>query len=141
MRFEDGDVAGLDDDLILSQLASIRYSHNSRGQVVIESKEQARERGVKPPDRAEALMLAFADRTSGIFHYYKAEAERAAAYRPVQQSAAAARGDGRRRGRRHHGHLPQGARRPRQSAQGTIIKSRITIQEPISTRDYIANER
>jgi hypothetical protein len=83
MRFEDGDVAGLDDDLILSQLASIRYSHNSRGQVVIESKEQARERGVKPPDRAEALMLAFADRTSGVFHYYKAEAERAAAYRPA----------------------------------------------------------
>jgi hypothetical protein len=77
-RFEDGDVAGLDDDLMISQLASIRYSHNSRGQVVIESKKEARERGVKSPDRAEALMLAFADRSPGILRWYKAEAEKAA---------------------------------------------------------------
>jgi hypothetical protein len=77
-RFEDGDVAGLDDDLMISQLASIRYSHNSRGQVVIETKKEARERGIKSPDRAEALMLAFADRTPGIIRWYKAEAEKAA---------------------------------------------------------------
>jgi len=31
-----------------------------RGQVVIESKEEARKRGVRSPDRAEAVMLAFA---------------------------------------------------------------------------------
>jgi hypothetical protein len=83
MRFEDGDVAGLDDDLMLSQLASIRYSHNSRGQVVIESKEDARGRGVKSPDRAEALMLAFADRTPGIMRFYKDLAENnALGYKP-----------------------------------------------------------
>jgi phage terminase large subunit len=38
----------------------VRYRHNARGQVEIESKEAARKRGVKSPDRAEAVMLAFA---------------------------------------------------------------------------------
>jgi hypothetical protein len=60
MRFEEGDVAGLTDDKTIAQLASIRYQHNARGQVVIESKEEARKRGVRSPDRAEAVMLAFA---------------------------------------------------------------------------------
>lgn len=59
-RFIDGDVAGLTDPLLLSQLASIRYEHDHRGRVVIESKDEAAKRGVKSPDRAEALMLAFA---------------------------------------------------------------------------------
>jgi hypothetical protein len=44
-------------------------------QVQIESKEEARKRGVKSPDRAEALMLAFADRTPGILRYYQGRAE------------------------------------------------------------------
>jgi hypothetical protein len=51
--------------------------------VVLESKEQARERGVKSADRAEALMFAFADLTPGIFRWYKAEAENnAVGYKP-----------------------------------------------------------
>lgn len=60
LRAEKGDFAGLTDSLALSQLAGIRYKHNARGQVVIESKDEARKRGVKSPDRAEAIMLAFA---------------------------------------------------------------------------------
>jgi hypothetical protein len=79
-RFQDGQVTGLDDDLTITQLASIRYDINPRGQVQIEAKDQAKKRGVKSPDRAEALMLAFADRTPGILRYYqeraKAQAER-----------------------------------------------------------------
>ena len=79
-RFQDGQVSGLDDDLTITQLASIRYEINPRGQVQIESKDQARKRGVRSPDRAEALMLAFADRTPGIMRYYeglaKAQVER-----------------------------------------------------------------
>jgi len=59
-RFESGDVAGKIDDMTQGQLTSIRYAHNARGQVVIESKEDARKRGVRSPDRAEAWMLAFA---------------------------------------------------------------------------------
>jgi phage terminase large subunit len=60
MRAQTGDLAGLTDERAIAQLAGIRYSHNSRGQVVIESKADARKRGVKSPDRAEAVMLAFA---------------------------------------------------------------------------------
>ena len=72
-RFETGEVAGLSDELTLSQLASIRYEHNSRGQVAIESKEDARKRGVKSPDRAEALMLAYScrDPVSDMKAFYR----------------------------------------------------------------------
>lgn len=59
-RFQDGDVAGLTDERTIGQLAGIRYRHNARGQIEIEPKEEARKRGVKSPDRAEAVMLAFA---------------------------------------------------------------------------------
>jgi hypothetical protein len=60
--FEAGDVAELTDEQTIAQLASIRYSYNSRGQIVIESKEQAKKRGIKSPDRADALVLAFAQK-------------------------------------------------------------------------------
>jgi len=60
-RFETGDISGPMDERTIGQLAGIRYKHNSRGQVVIESKDDARKRGVKSPDRAEAVMLAFAE--------------------------------------------------------------------------------
>lgn len=61
MRFESGDIGGRLSEGMLSELASIQYEHNARGQVVIESKEAMRKRGVKSPDRAESLMLCFAD--------------------------------------------------------------------------------
>lgn len=59
-RLSQGDVNGLVDDRALAQLAGIRYSHNSRGQVAIEKKEDARKRGAKSPDRAEGFILCFA---------------------------------------------------------------------------------
>jgi hypothetical protein len=43
----------------------MRYSHNARGHVEIEGKDEMRKRGVKSPDRAEAVMLAFIDKTAG----------------------------------------------------------------------------
>lgn len=85
MRAQAGDLAGLTDERLISQLASIRYDHNARGQIVIESKEQARKRGVKSPDRAEMLMLLFAPgeepaATAGrdvpVQHYRNAASER-----------------------------------------------------------------
>jgi phage terminase large subunit len=60
LRFQQGDIAGLTDARTIGQLAGIRYKHNARGQVEIESKDDARKRGVKSPDRAEAVMLTFA---------------------------------------------------------------------------------
>ena len=69
MRAQSGDLAGLKDEKTIAQLAGIRYSHNARGQIVIESKEDARKRGVKSPDRAEAVILAFAERPPIVYGY------------------------------------------------------------------------
>src|SRR5271163_4777835 len=41
-----------------STLSSILYEIDSHGRMKIESKEDARKRGVRSPDRADALMLA-----------------------------------------------------------------------------------
>ncbi len=46
-----------DNDLI-GQMAALRYSFNSLGHVVMESKDEMRRRGVPSPDKADALMLA-----------------------------------------------------------------------------------
>jgi len=69
-RAEAGDLAGLTDDLTISQLCAHTFEENSRGQIEIESKDSLRARGVKSPDRAESMMLCFAptsrSRTTGI---------------------------------------------------------------------------
>lgn len=59
-RLAEGWLAGLADAGAVGQLAGIRYRHDARGRVVIESKDEARKRGVPSPDRAEAIMLAYA---------------------------------------------------------------------------------
>ncbi|MFL6054406.1 MAG: phage terminase large subunit [Actinoallomurus sp.] len=59
LRLADGDLAGLTDGALIAQLAGLRYDHDGRGRVRVESKVDARRRGLKSPDRAEALMLAF----------------------------------------------------------------------------------
>lgn len=66
-RLKDGDLGGLTDQTAIAQLAGVRYRHNARGQVEIESKDLARRRGVKSPDRAEAVIFAFgATKASGV---------------------------------------------------------------------------
>jgi phage terminase large subunit len=74
-RFQEGQISGLIDELATAQLASIRYEINPRGLVEIESKDEMRKRGVKSPDRAEAIMLAFADRTPGMLAYVRQKAQ------------------------------------------------------------------
>ena len=46
-----------DDDELAAQLGALRYKFTSRGQVLIESKDDMRKRGLPSPDRADALML------------------------------------------------------------------------------------
>jgi hypothetical protein len=55
---ERDEIDGLIDDTTIGQLSGIQYEIDSRGRMMIESKEKARQRGVISPDRAEALMLA-----------------------------------------------------------------------------------
>ena len=47
------------DPELAGQLSSLRYSYNSRGQLIIESKDDSRARGIPSPDKADAMMLAF----------------------------------------------------------------------------------
>lgn len=60
-RFEKGNISLEPDDELISQLTNIKYKVNSKGQILIESKDDMKRRGFKSPDRADALMLAFAD--------------------------------------------------------------------------------
>ena len=45
---------------LIAQLTSIRYSFTSMGQMKVEDKDSLRRQGLASPDKADALMLAFA---------------------------------------------------------------------------------
>jgi hypothetical protein len=60
--FERGEISICPDDELAAQLAGIRRSFDSAGRIRIESKQDARSRGVRSPDIADALMLAFSER-------------------------------------------------------------------------------
>ena len=47
------------DNQLMGELAALRYSYDSQGRILIESKESMRQRGLPSPDKADALMLAF----------------------------------------------------------------------------------
>lgn len=60
-RLEKGDIdLESDDDETIHELLSLRYTLNSRGQIVMESKADLKKRLNASPDRADALILAFA---------------------------------------------------------------------------------
>lgn len=58
-RFESGDIDIPNDEALVTQLSGIRYKVTSKGQILIESKDEMKRRGVPSPDRADALMLVF----------------------------------------------------------------------------------
>jgi hypothetical protein len=59
--FQRGLVTGKIDDVTMSQLSAIRYDHHpKRATIQIESKDSMAKRGVKSPDHADAMMMAFA---------------------------------------------------------------------------------
>jgi len=60
-KFENGEISIPDDLELIAQLSSIKFKYNSRGQLQMESKEDMKKRGVKSPDKADALALAFMD--------------------------------------------------------------------------------
>lgn len=64
--FETGDIdIDPDDDEVVAQLSSLTWKPDSRGRVLIESKDDLRKRGLPSPDRADALALAFASSGAG----------------------------------------------------------------------------
>lgn len=58
-RFQQGDISIPNDDDLIAQLSNIKYKYTSRGQLQIESKDEMKKRGLKSPDKADALVLAF----------------------------------------------------------------------------------
>jgi hypothetical protein len=61
-RFHDQQISGVTDETTIGQLTSVKYRFDSRHTYpLIEKKDEMKKRGLKSPDRAEALMLAFAD--------------------------------------------------------------------------------
>ena len=58
-RFADGDISIPNDPELISQLASLTYRYNARGQLQLESKDQIRSTGRQSPDKADAIALAF----------------------------------------------------------------------------------
>lgn len=59
-RFRDGDISICDDAELISELASLKYSFTSKGQMRLEDKQALRASGRPSPDKADAVMLAFA---------------------------------------------------------------------------------
>lgn len=60
-RFEAGDIdIDPEDEDLAAELSSIRFERTSRGKIKVESKKDAKARGVPSPNRADALMLAIA---------------------------------------------------------------------------------
>lgn len=60
-HFESGMISIPNDKVLIRELASLKYELDSRGRILIWSKQRMKKEGIKSPDRAEALMLAFAD--------------------------------------------------------------------------------
>ena len=67
-RFRDRRIRIPRDTELISELASLRYGYDSRGRLLMESKDSIRKRGVQSPDKADALMLAFLDDYAGEFY-------------------------------------------------------------------------
>ena len=60
-RFEEGSIdIDPDDDVLAQQLLSITWASDGRGRIKVEGKDQMKGRGLKSPDRADAMMLSFA---------------------------------------------------------------------------------
>ena len=62
--FESGQVALPANNQLMGELAAMRYSYDSQGRILMESKDDLRQRGLPSPDRADALMLAFLEPTA-----------------------------------------------------------------------------
>ncbi|MDA1128090.1 MAG: hypothetical protein O2913_05250 [Chloroflexi bacterium] len=57
--FTSGQIDIPNDHQLMGELAALRYSYDSQGRVLMESKDAMRQRGLPSPDKADALMLAF----------------------------------------------------------------------------------
>lgn len=57
-----------DDTMFIEELATVRKDFTGTGKMAIETKKQLRSRGVKSPDKADALVLTFASFAASMIH-------------------------------------------------------------------------
>ncbi|MGG3839663.1 phage terminase large subunit [Paenibacillus thiaminolyticus] len=55
-----GDIQIPNDEDLIAQLSTRKYTVTSKGRIILESKKDMKKRGLRSPDRADALVLAFA---------------------------------------------------------------------------------
>lgn len=55
-----GDIQIPNDEDLIAQLSTRKYMVTSKGRIILESKKDMKKRGLRSPDRADALVLAFA---------------------------------------------------------------------------------
>jgi hypothetical protein len=56
------------DPVLISELATVRYTFTSSGKIAIEGKDEIKKRGLPSPDKADAFVLTFAsDAVAGMF--------------------------------------------------------------------------
>ncbi|MFW5436574.1 phage terminase large subunit [Paenibacillus apiarius] len=55
-----GDIQIPNDEDLIGQLSTRKYTVTSKGRIILESKKDMKKRGLRSPDRADALVLAFA---------------------------------------------------------------------------------
>ena len=67
--FAAGNIVIPQDNQLMGELAAMRYSYDSQGRILMESKDSMRQRGLPSPDKADALMLAFLE-TQGRFRLW-----------------------------------------------------------------------
>jgi phage terminase large subunit len=54
-----------DDDVLISQLTTRKWTMTSKGKMLLESKKNMKKRGLKSPDRADAFVLTFGEYPHG----------------------------------------------------------------------------
>jgi len=56
------------DEVLIAELATVRYSFTSNGKIAIEGKDEIKRRGLPSPDKADAFVLTFAsDAIAGMY--------------------------------------------------------------------------
>lgn len=58
-RFIDKSISIPDDSELIGQLSNVKYKYDSRGRLVIESKDDIKKRGLKSPDKGDAVAMVF----------------------------------------------------------------------------------
>ena len=78
-----GRLALPDDEDLVAQLTTRRWKPTSKGKIRLESKDDARVRGIPSPDRADALVLAFAEEAPMGFEILRSGVKRTAGGMPI----------------------------------------------------------